>query len=55
MQSIIDQNLLEAVRLYLEPLPDHSLPGLTIQRTVFECLGKVAVISSMANCSFHLP
>ncbi|KAJ7903416.1 transcription factor iws1 [Mycena olivaceomarginata] len=31
-QSIIDNNLLEAVKLWLEPLRDRSLPSLNIQR-----------------------
>ncbi|KAF8322619.1 hypothetical protein DL93DRAFT_2071491 [Clavulina sp. PMI_390] len=43
MQSIIDHNLLENVRIWLEPLSDKSLPGLTIQRNLFEALGKMFI------------
>ncbi len=42
-QSIIDHNFLEAVRLWLEPLSDKSLPALNIQRLLFEQLGKVSM------------
>ncbi|KAF9052473.1 transcription factor iws1 [Hymenopellis radicata] len=45
-QSIIDNNLLEAVRLWLEPLPDHSLPSLNIQREFFQILPKMEFIDS---------
>jgi len=34
-QSMIDNNLLEAVRRWLEPLPDRSLPAHNIQREFF--------------------
>lgn len=34
-QSIVDNNLLEGVRRWLEPLPDKSLPALNIQREIF--------------------
>ncbi|KAF8920380.1 hypothetical protein CPB85DRAFT_1429180 [Mucidula mucida] len=45
-QSIIDNNLLEAVRFWLEPLPDHSLPSLNIQREFFQILPKMEFIDS---------
>ncbi|KAF8501628.1 hypothetical protein F5888DRAFT_1251294 [Russula emetica] len=37
-QSIVDNNLLEGVRRWLEPLPDKSLPALNIQREIFSIL-----------------
>ncbi|KAK7463478.1 Transcription factor iws1 [Stygiomarasmius scandens] len=45
-QSIIDNNLLEAVRRWLEPLPDRSLPTLNIQRELFTTLRKMEFIDS---------
>lgn len=41
-QSIFDSNLLEAVRRFLEPLPDKSLPALNIQRELFKALEKLS-------------
>jgi transcription factor SPN1 len=43
---MIDNNLLEAVKRWLEPLPDRSLPALNIQRTLFEALVKMEFIDS---------
>ncbi|PPR03082.1 hypothetical protein CVT24_012395 [Panaeolus cyanescens] len=45
-QSIIDNNLLEAVRRWLEPLPDRSLPALNIQREFFHLMPKMEFIDS---------
>ncbi|KIY69105.1 transcription factor iws1 [Cylindrobasidium torrendii FP15055 ss-10] len=45
-QSIIDNNLLEGVRRWLEPLPDKSLPSLNIQREFFGILPKLEFIDS---------
>lgn len=45
-QSIIDNNLLEGVRRWLEPLPDHSLPALDIQREFFPTLKKMEFIDT---------
>ncbi|KAG6851122.1 hypothetical protein H0H93_001002 [Arthromyces matolae] len=45
-QSMIDNNLLEAVRRWLEPLPDRSLPALNIQREFFTMLPKMEFIDS---------
>ncbi|THH04013.1 hypothetical protein EW145_g5836 [Phellinidium pouzarii] len=42
-QSIMDNNLLEGVRRWLEPLPDRSLPALNIQAFFFEQLGKMDI------------
>ncbi|KAF9565410.1 hypothetical protein CPC08DRAFT_683949 [Agrocybe pediades] len=45
-QSMIDNNLLEAVRRWLEPLPDRSLPALNIQREFFGVIKKMEFIDS---------
>ncbi|KAI0749824.1 hypothetical protein C8Q80DRAFT_649262 [Daedaleopsis nitida] len=45
-QSIIDNNLLEGVRKWLEPLPDKSLPALDIQKEFFPILKKMEFIDS---------
>ncbi|KAK0519007.1 Transcription factor iws1 [Tilletia horrida] len=42
-QAITDQNLLSGVRRWLEPLPDHSLPALNIQRSFFSVLEKMPI------------
>ncbi|ODV97606.1 hypothetical protein PACTADRAFT_121 [Pachysolen tannophilus NRRL Y-2460] len=41
--SILDNNLLESVRLWLEPLPDASLPAYEIQRTLIEALPQLPI------------
>lgn len=38
-----DTNLLEAVRFFLEPLNDGSLPAYNIQRSLFTVLGKLPI------------
>ncbi len=43
---MIDNNLLEAVRRWLEPLPDRSLPALNIQREFFNIIKKMEFIDS---------
>jgi len=45
-QSIVDNNLLEGVKRWLEPLPDRSLPALNIQREFFPILRKMEFIDS---------
>ncbi|KAJ3479528.1 hypothetical protein NLI96_g8997 [Meripilus lineatus] len=45
-QSIIDNNLLEGVRRWLEPLPDKSLPALDIQKEFFPTLRKMEFIDT---------
>lgn len=45
-QSIQDNNLLEGVRKWLEPLPDKSLPALDIQKEFFPILKKMEFIDS---------
>lgn len=41
--SILDNNLLEAVRIWLEPLPDASLPSFEIQKTLLNELPKLPI------------
>lgn len=36
--TILDNNLLESVRIWLEPLPDASLPAYQIQKELFDAL-----------------
>lgn len=43
---MIDNNLLEGVKRWLEPLPDRSLPALNIQREFFQLLPKLWFIDS---------
>ena len=42
-QSILDNNLLEGVKRWLEPLPDGSLPALNIQRQLFGALEGMSI------------
>lgn len=41
--SILDNNLLEAVRLWLEPLPDASMPAYQIQKELLHALATLPV------------
>ncbi|KAI8985899.1 hypothetical protein BDB01DRAFT_786777 [Pilobolus umbonatus] len=41
--AILDNGLLEAIRLWLEPLPDRSLPSLDIQNEMFNILDKLPI------------
>ncbi|KAG7665276.1 IWS1 [[Candida] subhashii] len=41
--SILDNNLLEAVRLWLEPLPDASMPAYQIQKELIYALEKLPI------------
>ena len=41
--SILENNLLETLRLWLEPLPDRSLPSFTIQKSLFSALQKLPI------------
>jgi transcription factor SPN1 len=45
-QSIIDNNLLEGVKRWLEPLPDRSLPALNIQQEFFRTLPEMKFIDA---------
>lgn len=42
-QSILDNNLLEGVKRWLEPLPDKSLPALNIQHQFFQILMRMTI------------
>lgn len=42
-QAILDNNLLEGVKRWLEPLPDKSLPALNIQRQLFAVLESMTI------------
>ena len=46
---ILDNNLLEAVRLWLEPLPDASMPAYQIQK-IDPCIGNVANKDRSLGC-----
>lgn len=41
--SILDGNLLESVRIWLEPLPDASLPSYEIQKELFNALDRLPI------------
>lgn len=41
--SILDNNLLEVVKIWLEPLPDKSLPALNIQKVLFSALSRLPI------------
>lgn len=43
VDSILDGNLLESVRIWLEPLPDASLPSYEIQKELFSALEKLPI------------
>ncbi|KAI8377608.1 uncharacterized protein BYT42DRAFT_350360 [Radiomyces spectabilis] len=43
--SILDNQLLDAIRLWLEPLPDRSLPSLDIQTEMLDILDKLPIAS----------
>jgi transcription factor SPN1 len=40
--AYMDANIMEAIRAWLEPLPDRSLPSLDIQRAMFKILDEVS-------------
>lgn len=41
--AILDNNLLDAVRLWLEPLPDRSLPAYAVQATLLEAVQNLPI------------
>ncbi|KAH9815477.1 hypothetical protein DFH28DRAFT_968039 [Melampsora americana] len=41
--AILDNGVLEAVKKWLEPLPDRSLPALNIQRSLLQLLTKMTI------------
>lgn len=42
-ESILENGMLTSVRYWLEPLPDHSLPSLDIQRVLFAALDRLPI------------
>jgi len=49
--AIIEAGVLEAVRRWLEPLPDKSLPAVNIQRPLFEILRTLTIETSALKSS----
>ncbi|PWW74821.1 hypothetical protein C7212DRAFT_326406 [Tuber magnatum] len=43
MATAMDNNLLEAMRRWLEPLPNKALPAYGIQKVMFEIMGKMKI------------
>lgn len=41
--TILDNNLLQSVRIWLEPLPDGSLPAFEIQKSLFSALDNLPI------------
>lgn len=41
--SILDNNLLETIRMWLEPLPDASLPAFEIQKELFAAIDRLPI------------
>lgn len=50
-ETIVEGGLLEAVRAWLEPLPDRSLPALNIQRPLFNLLRTLSIELSALKSS----
>ncbi|KAL7414120.1 hypothetical protein BDY24DRAFT_387693 [Mrakia frigida] len=50
-QSIVDNDLLSAVKRWLEPLPDKSLPALDIQNSFFDILVKMPIDTDTLKAS----
>ncbi|KAJ2059110.1 Transcription factor iws1 [Coemansia sp. S146] len=42
-EALLDNNIVESIRLWLEPLDDGSLPSLDIQNAMLESLGKLPI------------
>lgn len=47
-QALLDQNVLECIKFWLEPLTDGSLPSLDIQLNMMNLLKKVFVVNQDA-------
>ncbi|KAI5481908.1 transcription factor Iws1 [Pseudohyphozyma bogoriensis] len=50
-ESLVENGVLEAVKRWLEPLPDKSLPALAIQRHLFEILRNLPIETSALKSS----
>lgn len=49
--AILDNGVLEAVKKWLEPLPDRSLPALNIQRSLLQLLTKMSIDTQSLKAS----
>ncbi|MBW0495475.1 hypothetical protein O181_035190 [Austropuccinia psidii MF-1] len=49
--AILDNGVLEAVKRWLEPLPDRSLPALNIQRSLLQLLSKMSIDTQSLKAS----
>ncbi|ODQ79964.1 hypothetical protein BABINDRAFT_161625 [Babjeviella inositovora NRRL Y-12698] len=49
--AILDNNLLDAVRLWLEPLPDRSLPAYEIQKTLLSAVQNLPISTDHLSAS----
>lgn len=47
-EQFLENQILEAVKLWLEPLPDGSLPSLDIQTEMLDILAKVIHIEAVS-------
>ncbi|GAA5887017.1 hypothetical protein JCM6882_009417 [Rhodosporidiobolus microsporus] len=50
-ETIVENGMLEAVKRWLEPLPDRSLPALNIQRPLFNLLRTITIETSALKSS----
>ncbi|KAK4700815.1 transcription factor SPN1, partial [Phenoliferia sp. Uapishka_3] len=50
-ESLIENGILDAVKKWLEPLPDKSLPAINIQRPLFEILRTLSIETSALKSS----
>ncbi|CAG8539480.1 8807_t:CDS:10 [Paraglomus brasilianum] len=41
LDTLLEHNILESIRAWLEPLPDASLPNIAVQKSLFEVLEKI--------------
>ncbi|KAJ2847900.1 Transcription factor iws1, partial [Coemansia erecta] len=42
-EALLDNNIVDSIRLWLEPLDDGSLPNLDVQNAMLECLKKLPI------------
>ncbi|KAM0752594.1 hypothetical protein T439DRAFT_311266 [Meredithblackwellia eburnea MCA 4105] len=50
-ESLVENGILDAVKRWLEPLPDHSLPAINVQRPIFEILRTLSIETSALKSS----
>eukprot|EP00158_Paraphelidium_tribonemae_P002536 Partr_v1_DN25450_c1_g1_i2_m53438 putative IWS1 homolog (S. cerevisiae) len=46
-EQLLEHEMLTAIRLWLEPLPDGSLPSMSIRRPLIECLAKLPTTTEL--------